>query len=481
MPVKLFFDNKCLMKIKLNNVLLKKIGEIADINKFQIFVVGGYVRDFFLEKECKDIDILVVGNGTEFARLIGNRFKKEIVVYEKFGTALINIGDSKIEFVGARKESYRFGSRNPAVRPGTLDDDLARRDFTINALAVSLNNSTYGELIDHFDGLDDLRNRILTTPLDPEKTFSDDPLRMIRAIRFASTLGFEINSVTFEGINKSADRIKIITQERITDELLKILRGPKPSVGFKLLYDTGILKLIFPELYDLGMSNVLINEEEGKKYQHKDIFIHSLKVLDNIAEKNDDVWLRFAGLIHDIGKPKSRHFDKEVGWTFHGHEDIGARMIVPMFKQLRLPFDKIDYIKKLVRLHLRPIALVDESVTDSAIRRLIFEAGEDIFDLMILCEADITSQNLLKVEKYRKNYEYVKKRINEVEEKDKIRNFQPPINGDEIMMLYGLRPGPIVGKLKTALTDAILDGIINNDREEALTFLKNEYNRINPN
>jgi poly(A) polymerase len=467
------------MKINLNNEILKKIGEIADDNKFQILVVGGFVRDLFLNKDCKDIDILVVGKGTDFARLVGNHFKKEVVVYERFGTALINIGENKVEFVGARKESYRSNSRNPFVEPGTLDDDLARRDFTVNAMAISLNSNSYGELIDKFNGQSDLDQKIIRTPLDPEKTFSDDPLRIIRAIRFASTLGFEIYPETLEGIKKSAERIKIITQERITDELLKILNGPVPSVGFKILYDTGLLKLVFPELHELGITNFLINEEEGKQYHHKDIFLHSLKVLDNISEKTDNVWLRFLGLVHDIGKPKSRYFDKEAGWTFHGHEDIGARMIEPIFKRMKLPLDKIEYVKKLVKLHLRPIALVDESVTDSAIRRLIFESGEDIFDLMTLCEADITSQNLLKVEKYRKNYEYVKQRINEVEEKDKIRSFQPPVRGDEIIQFYNLKPGPIIGKLKNALTDAILDGIIKNDRSEALIFLDNEFKKMN--
>jgi poly(A) polymerase len=467
------------MKINLNNALLKKIGEIADDNDFQTLVVGGFVRDLFLNKDCKDIDILVVGKGIDFARLVGKLFKKEVVVYEKFGTALLNIYDNKVEFVGARQESYRSNSRNPVVKPGTLDDDLARRDFTINALALSLNVASYGELIDRYDGVSDLKKKIIRTPLDPERTFSDDPLRMIRAIRFASTLGFDIYPETFEGIKKSAERIKIITQERITDEIIKILKSSVPSIGFKLLYDTGLLKLIFPELHELGITNFLINEEEGKQYHHKDIFLHSLKVLDNISQKSDNVWLRLLGLLHDIGKPKSRHFDKEVGWSFHGHEDIGARMIEPIFKRMKFPLDKVEYVKKLVRLHLRPIALVDECVTDSAIRRLIFESGEDIFDLMILCEADITSQNLLKVEKYRKNYEYVKQRINEVEEKDKIRSFQPPVRGDEIIQLYNLQPGPIIGKLKNALTDAILDGIIQNDRSEALIFLDNEFKKMN--
>ena len=466
------------MKIKLNNDLLKKIGSIADLGNYEIYVVGGYVRDLLLNKECKDIDILVVGNGIEFARLVAEKFRKEVVVYERFRTALINIKDNKVEFVGARKESYRSNSRNPIVKQGTLDDDLARRDFTINALAVSLNTKSYGNVVDKFNGLTHLEKGLLRTPLNPETTFSDDPLRIIRAIRFATVLGFTIDPETFEGIKKSAERIKIITQERITDELLKILRSPKPSVGFKLLYDAGILKYIFPELLDLGITNFLIDETEGKEYHHKNIFLHSLKVMDNIAEKSDNIWLRFAGLVHDIGKPRTRHFDKEAGWTFHGHDDVGARMMDSIFKKMRLPLDKLDYLKKLVRLHLRPIALVNENVTDSAIRRLIFEAGEDIFDLMTLCEADITSQNLLKVEKYRKNYEYVKQRINEVEEKDKIRAFQPPVRGDEIINLYNLQPGPVIGKLKTALTDAILDGIIPNEREEALKFLDNEYKKI---
>lgn len=466
------------MKIELNNNILKQIGEIADTNNYTVFVVGGYVRDILLKKECKDIDILVVGKGTEFARLVAKYFKKDITVYERFGTALLVLDDSKIEFVGSRKESYRSNSRNPIVSPGTLDDDLSRRDFTINALAISINKSTYGNLIDKFDGLSDLSNRIIRTPLEPEKTFSDDPLRMIRAIRFASTLDFEIFPATLEGISASSDRIKIITQERITDELMKILRSKNPSKGFQLLYETNLLKNIFPELHELGITNYYNDPETGKQYHHKNIFYHSLKVLENIANKSDNVWLRFAGLLHDIGKPKSRHFDKSNGWTFYGHDELGARMIEPIFKKMRLPLDKVEYVRKLVRLHLRPIALVDETVTDSAIRRLIFEAGNDIDDLMLLCEADITSQNLLKVEKYRNNYEYVKRRIIEVEEKDKIRNFQPPIKGDEIMQLYNLKPGPMVGKLKNALTDAILDGIIPNKREEALAFLDNEFKKL---
>lgn len=465
------------MQVKPDNKLLEKIGEIADENNFEVYVVGGYVRDIILNKECKDIDILVIGSGIEFATLVAKNFKKEIVVYEKFGTALVNFNDIKLEFVGARKESYRSESRNPIVTQGTLYEDIARRDFTINALAVSLNKKNLYNLIDQYTGLHDIESKIIRTPLEPDKTFSDDPLRMMRAVRFASTLGFTLFNETFEGIKKSAERIKIISQERITDELLKIIRSKKPSVGIKLLYDTGLLKFIFPELNELAVMNRAMTDG-GKEHYHKDVFLHSIKVMDNIASQTDNIWLRFVGLVHDIGKPKTRRFDKVEGWTFHGHDDVGSRMVDNIFKKLKLPFDKIDYTKKLIRLHLRPIALVEESVTDSAIRRLIFEAGEEIFDLMLLCEADITSQSLLKVEAYRKNYDYIKKRIVEVEEKDHIRNFQPPVKGDEIMEIYGLTPGPKVGKLKNALTDAILDGIIKNDRAEALAFLENEYKKI---
>ena len=465
------------MQIKIDNKLLKKIGKIADENNFEIYAVGGYVRDILLKKECKDIDILVVGNGTEFATLVAKSFSKEIVIYEKFGTALVNFNDVKLEFVGARRESYRSESRNPIVTQGTLYEDIARRDFTINALAISLNQKNLYNLIDQYTGLQDIENKIIKTPLEPEKTFSDDPLRMMRAVRFASTLGFTLCHETFEGIKKSAERIKIISQERITDELLKIIKSEKPSIGIKLLYDTGLLKFIFPELNELALMNRAIIDS-GKEHHHKNVFLHSIKVMDNIASQSDDVWLRVAGLVHDIGKPKTRRFDKVEGWTFHGHDDVGSRMVDNIFKRLKLPFDKINYTKKLIRLHLRPIALVDENVTDSAIRRLIFEAGEEIFDLMLLCEADITSQNLFKVETYKKNYEYIKKRIVEVEEKDHIRNFQPPVKGDEIMKIYDLIPGPKVGKLKNALTDAILDGIIKNDRDEALVFLENEYKKM---
>jgi tRNA nucleotidyltransferase/poly(A) polymerase len=465
------------MQVKPDNKLLEKIGEIADENNFEVYVVGGYIRDIILNKECKDIDILVIGSGIEFATLVAKNFKKEIVVYEKFGTALVNFNDIKLEFVGARKESYRSESRNPIVTQGTLYEDIARRDFTINALAVSLNKKNLYNLIDQYTGLHDIESKIIRTPLEPDKTFSDDPLRMMRAVRFASTLGFTLFNETFEGIKKSAERIKIISQERITDELLKIIRSKKPSVGIKLLYDTGLLKFIFPELNELAVMNRAMTDG-GKEHYHKDVFLHSIKVMDNIASQTDNIWLRFVGLVHDIGKPKTRRFDKVEGWTFHGHDDVGSRMVDNIFKKLKLPFDKIDYTKKLIRLHLRPIALVEESVTDSAIRRLIFEAGEEIFDLMLLCEADITSQSLLKVEAYRKNYDYIKKRIVEVEEKDHIRNFQPPVKGDEIMEIYGLTPGPKVGKLKNALTDAILDGIIKNDRAEALAFLENEYKKI---
>jgi poly(A) polymerase len=465
------------MKLDIPNKILIEIGKIADTYEFIIYAVGGYVRDLLLNKECKDIDILVVGDGIKFANLVSKSLgNSDVVIYERFGTAMLNYGDTKYEFVGARKESYSPDSRNPDVFPGTLEDDLARRDFTINTFAISLNNKTYGQMIDLFKGLEDLGNGIIKTPLEPERTFSDDPLRMIRAIRFASTLRFKIDQTTFDGIKKSADRIKIISQERITDEIIKIIMSPKPSIGFKLLNESRLINLIFPEIAELAMTNA--QNEEGIEYHHKNLFLHSLQVMDNLAGVSDNLWLRFAGLVHDIGKPKTRSFSKELGWSFHGHEEVGARMIPPIFKRMKLPFDKIEYIKKLVRLHLRPIALIDEDVTDSAVRRLLFEAADEIDDLMALCRADITSKNLEKVEQFKKNYEYLEKRIKEVEEKDRIRNFQPPVKGDEIMQMFGLTPGRMVGELKDSLTDAILDGIIPNEKESAIGYLANRYKEI---
>jgi poly(A) polymerase len=468
------------MKIDIKNKDLIEIGKIADLKGFEIYLVGGYVRDMLLNKECMDIDILVIGSGIEFAKTVAKSFGNlEIAFYERFGTAMIKCRNSKIEFVGARRESYSPESRNPDVSPGSLTDDLSRRDFTINALAVSLLSRNFGELIDLFNGLIDLKEGLIRTPLEPEKTFMDDPLRMLRAIRFSSTLGFNIDKVTFEGIKTSCERINIISQERITDEIQKILMSSKPSNGFRLLSETGLLNIIFPEIANLSIPNSISDGDERKEFHHKDVFLHTLQVLDNIAFESNNLWLRFAGLVHDIGKPKTRLFVKGEGWTFHGHEETGAKMIPEIFKRMRLPFDKIEYIQNLVRLHLRPIALVDEEVTDSAIRRLIFESGDNIEDLMTLCRADITSRNMEKVEKFKRNFEFVEKRIEEVEEKDKIRNFQPQIKGDEIMSIFNLSPGPIIGKLKNALVDAILDGAIKNDREESIMFLKKEFERLN--
>jgi poly(A) polymerase len=465
------------MNIPIENKIILDIAEIANKFSYESYLVGGYVRDLFLKKDCTDIDILVVGNGIDLVKKIGKEFGiNDIIVYERFGTAMIHYKGYKIEFVGARKESYNMNSRKPAVSPGTLNDDLARRDFTINALTISLNKNNLGDLIDIFNGMNDLEKGIIRTPLEPEKTFSDDPLRMIRAIRFSSTLGFKIDEITFEGIKNSAERIKIISQERITDEVIKILSSKKPSTGFKLLHESNLLPIILPEVSELNISNVVNIEDEGKEYYHKNVFYHSLQVLDNVSLVSENLWLRVAALLHDIGKPKTRYFEKGIGWSFHGHDEIGSRMIGNIFKNFKFPLDKIEYVKKLVKLHLRPIALIDDGVTDSAVRRLLFEADTDVDDLMILCKADITSKNMEKVEQFKKNYEYVEKKMKEVEEKDRIRNFQPAIKGDEIMTLFNFQPGPVVGILKNALVDAILDGVIQNKREEALLFLNNFYN-----
>ncbi len=446
---------------------LRSIGKLADTLHLEAYVVGGFVRDHFLGKSVQDIDIVVVGDGIAFAKQAATLFaRKNIVTYEKFGTAMLFLDPLKIEFVGSRKESYARDSRNPVVEVGTLHDDLSRRDFTINTLAVSLNTATWGLVLDPFHGHADLEAKIIRTPLDPMKTFDDDPLRVMRAIRFASQLGFSLEKATRDAIPNMADRLAIVSQERVTDEFMKILASPKPSVGLQLMFDTGIMNKVFPEISELS------GVDQRDDHHHKDVFLHTCTVVDNISAMTDNVYLRFASLVHDIAKPKTKQFREDVGWTFYGHEELGARMVKHMFRKLKLPFDKIPYIEKLVRLHLRPMALVDEDVTDSAVRRLLFEAGDLIDDLMMLCRADITSKNPKLVKQYTNNYDRVWGKMKEVEEKDKMRAFQPPVRGDEIMRICNLEPGKLVGVLKSKIEEAILDGRIPNEHGAALEFLE---------
>jgi len=455
-----------------SNKILKKIAGIAVKSNTEAYVVGGYVRDKLLGIDKTDIDITVIGDSIEFAELTAKEFGTTLTaVYKKFGTAMLETDGTKIEFVTARKESYRSSSRKPDVVKAGLDDDLSRRDFTVNALAVSLNNNS-NEVIDHFNGLDDLKDKVLRTPLDPAATFNDDPLRMMRAARFASQLNFEIAGDTFHAMKEMRQRLKIkkgedtvVSQERVTDEFLKILATPKPSIGLKLLFTSGIMEIIFPEVHNLE------GVDQRKDFHHKDVFWHTLQVIDNIAPNTDNLWLRFTALMHDIAKPPTKKFVEGTGWTFHGHEDLGARWQKKIFTRLKLPFDKLPYVEKLVRLHLRPIALANDYVTDSAVRRLIFEAGDDLEDLFKLCRADITSKDPSKVKKYLENFDRVEKKVAEVEERDKIRNFQSPVKGDEIMKICNLEPSRAVGKLKTAIEEAILDGIIPNEYEAALEYL----------
>ncbi len=454
----------------LNLPVFEIIKQAAEELGVETFVIGGYVRDFLLKKQkAKDIDIVTLGSGIKLAEKVKKLLpgKTQSAYYKNFGTALLKNKDLEIEFVGARKESYHPDSRKPAVENGSMEDDQKRRDFTINALALSLNEDNWGQLIDPFNGLDDLKNKIIRTPLDPDITFSDDPLRMIRAIRFASQLGFIIHPDTFEAIKRNKKRIKILSKERIMDEFNKIMMHNKPSTGLKLLYETGILDEFFPELGKLQG----VEENEGKT--HKDNFYHTLEVVDNISKHTDNLWLRWAALLHDIGKPDTKKYHDKNGWSFHGHEFLGAKMVPKIFKRLKLPLNQHkDYVAKLVRLSSRPLSLIEEEVTDSAIRRLLFEAGDDIDDLMLLCEADITTKNKQKEKKYKDNLKKVRKKLIEVEERDKIRNFQPPVSGKEIMEYFNLKPSKPVGMIKEAIKEAILEGKIPNDKQEALDYMK---------
>jgi poly(A) polymerase len=463
------------VKSKLTHPIFKIISECAEEMNVPAYVIGGWVRDLLLERPCKDIDVVAIGSGIDLAKIVAKKLghKYHVNVYKNFGTAQIVYEDYDIEFVGARKESYRSESRNPIVENGTLEDDQNRRDFTINALAISLSKNNYGELLDPFNGLKDMEAKIIRTPLNPDITYSDDPLRMMRAIRFATQLNYTIENESLQSISKNKERIKIISKERITDELNKIILAPVPSVGFKILFDTGLLHFIFPEMVALH------GVEIRNGMSHKDNFYHTLEVLDNICKTTDDLWLRWSAILHDIAKPPTKRFERDHGWTFHGHEDKGSRMVPKIFADLKLPLnEKMKYVQKLVLLHLRPIVLAKSDITDSAVRRLLFEAGDDIDDLMKLCEADITSKNEYKVQKYLKNFELVRQKLKEVEEKDNIRNWQPPISGEDIMKAFNIPAGREVGIIKNAIREAILDGIIKSNYDEAYQFMVSEGGKL---
>jgi len=451
----------------LTHPVFKVVAQIVQEENLEAYVIGGFVRDIFLDRTRKDIDIVVVGSGMELAEKAAAKLRvKKVALFKNFGTASFRYKDLDVEFVGARKESYQRDSRKPIVENGTLKDDQDRRDFTINAMGISLMANNFGELMDPFDGMADLEKRIIRTPLDPDVTFSDDPLRMMRAIRFATQLDFKIDPICLESILRNSERLSIISKERIMDELNKIILSDTPSRGFKLLFSTKLLHQFFPEMIALHG----VETKNGKS--HKDNFYHTLEVLDNVSENSDDLWLRWAAIMHDIAKPPTKRFDNQIGWTFHGHEDLGAKWTPKIFTRLKLPLDaKMKYVQKLVRLHLRPIALVKGNVTDSAVRRLLFEAGDDIDDLMTLCNADITSKNEFKVKKYRQNFDLVKEKLKAVEEKDRVRNFQPPISGEIIIKTFNLQPCQAIGDIKTKIKDAILEGEIPNEYEPAFELM----------
>lgn len=461
------------LEIHLQKPIFKTLSAIADKNNTEAYVIGGFVRDIFLNRTSKDIDVVVVGSGINYAESVGKKLNLKVAVFKNFGTANIKYQDLEVEFVGARKESYRSDSRKPIVEDGTLADDQLRRDFTINALAINLNADNFGQLLDPFDGIKDLENKLIRTPLDPTITFSDDPLRMMRAIRFASQLNFEIDQAALMAIKTQKQRISIVSKERITDELNKIILSDKPSIGFKHLFDTGLLQIIFPQMAQLYGVDII----KGKG--HKDNFYHTLEVLDNICAYTNDLWLRWAAILHDIAKPATKRFEEGHGWTFHGHEDKGARMVPKIFNELKLPQnEKMKFVQKLVQLHLRPIVLAQETVTDSAVRRLLFDAGEEIDSLMLLCNADVTTKNEYKKTKYRNNFELVKQKLKDVEERDQLRNWQPPITGNDIMETFGLDAGKEVGLIKNAIREAILEGDIKNDYQEAFNFMLNQAKQM---
>jgi tRNA nucleotidyltransferase (CCA-adding enzyme) len=463
-------------KSALHNTIFEVISKASQERNVESYVIGGFVRDFLLKRDFKkDIDIVAVGSGIELALKVSELLPKKpkVQVFKTYGTAMLRFEDTEIEFVGARKESYHFESRNPVVENGTLEDDQNRRDFTINALALSLNPKTFGDLVDPFNGVSDLENKTIKTPLDPDITYSDDPLRMMRAIRFATQLDFEIEENSLASITKNAERITIISGERIVDELHKILSTEKPSVGFLLLYKTGLLDIILPELTALNQ----VEEMEG--HTHKNNFYHTLEVVDNICPNTDDVWLRWAALLHDIGKAPTKRFNKKQGWTFHGHEFLGGKMVRKIFERLHMPLNqKMKFVQKMVMMSSRPIVLAEDIVTDSAVRRLVFDAGEDVDNLMTLCEADITTKNPAKFKKYHNNFDIVRKKIIEVETRDHVRNFQPPISGEEIMVIFNLQPSREIGVLKEAVKEAILEGEIPNDYQAAYNFVLKKAEKL---